>query len=127
MPLTDAAHIRTAIVQFGRTRFDSAAQREEARVRIILAARRHNVELTWFEKTHGTFDLAAEIATLENAMIAASEEYARAKIGGAPFVLERIAARAGLRHQVATVEITHEEIAERMMLYWAERAPKGSK
>jgi len=45
LPINDEEHVRNAIARFDQTEFDSAAERERARKKIVAAARKHDIEV----------------------------------------------------------------------------------
>ncbi|HEX3265518.1 MAG TPA: DUF6582 domain-containing protein [Candidatus Limnocylindrales bacterium] len=45
LPIHDESHIRNAMARFNQTDFDSATAKEEARKKIIGAAKRHGIEV----------------------------------------------------------------------------------
>ena len=45
LPINDADHIRNAIARFDQTDFQSRTAKEEARKRILAAAKRHGIEV----------------------------------------------------------------------------------
>jgi hypothetical protein len=45
LPINDADHVRNAIARFNQTDFQSRTAKEEARKRIVAAAKRHDVEV----------------------------------------------------------------------------------
>ena len=45
LPINDEAHIRNAMARFDQTDFEDAASKEQARKRIMRAAREHDIEV----------------------------------------------------------------------------------
>ena len=45
LPINDRAHVRNAIARFDQTEFDSKAAKERARMRILSAAHRFDIEV----------------------------------------------------------------------------------
>ena len=45
LPINDAEHVRNAISRFDQTDFQSRTAKEEARKRILAAAKRHGIEV----------------------------------------------------------------------------------
>ena len=45
LPIHDADHVRSAIARFNQTAFESVAAKEEARRRVLAAAKRHRIEV----------------------------------------------------------------------------------
>ncbi len=45
LPINDEEHVRNAMARFDQTEFDSAAERERARKKIVAAARKHDIEV----------------------------------------------------------------------------------
>jgi hypothetical protein len=45
LPINDADHVRNAIARFNQTEFQSKTAKEEARKRIVAAAKRHDIEV----------------------------------------------------------------------------------
>ena len=45
LPINDADHVRNAIARFNQTEFQSETAKEEARKRIVAAAKRHDIEV----------------------------------------------------------------------------------
>ena len=45
LPINDADHVRNAISRFDQTDFQSRTAKEEARKRIVAAAKRHDIEV----------------------------------------------------------------------------------
>jgi hypothetical protein len=45
LPINDADHVRNAIARFDQTDFQSRTAKEEARKRILAAAKRHDIEV----------------------------------------------------------------------------------
>ncbi|HET9852921.1 MAG TPA: DUF6582 domain-containing protein [Candidatus Limnocylindrales bacterium] len=46
LPINDESHIRNAMARWNQTEFDSATAKEEARRKIVSAARRHGIEVS---------------------------------------------------------------------------------
>jgi hypothetical protein len=46
LPIHDEAHIRNAMARWNQTEFQSATAKEEARKKIVGAARRHGIEVS---------------------------------------------------------------------------------
>jgi hypothetical protein len=46
LPIHDESHIRNAMARFNQTDFDSAADKEKARKKIVSAAKRHGIEVS---------------------------------------------------------------------------------
>ena len=46
LPINDADHVRNAIARFDQTDFQSRTAKEEARKRILAAAKRHDIEVS---------------------------------------------------------------------------------
>ena len=45
LPINDESHIRNAMARWNQTEFESAAAKEEARRKIVSAAKRHDIEV----------------------------------------------------------------------------------
>jgi hypothetical protein len=45
LPIPDEAHIRNAMARFNQTEFESAADKEKARRKIVAAAKKHGIEV----------------------------------------------------------------------------------
>ncbi|MET0772375.1 MAG: DUF6582 domain-containing protein [Candidatus Limnocylindrales bacterium] len=45
LPINDADHVRNAIARFNQTEFQSKTAKEEARKRIVAAAKRHDIDV----------------------------------------------------------------------------------
>ena len=45
LPINDEAHVRNAIARFNQTKFQSDTAKEEARHKILAAAKRHDIEV----------------------------------------------------------------------------------
>jgi hypothetical protein len=45
LPINDESHIRNAMARWNQTDFDSAADKEKARKKIVSAAKRHGIEV----------------------------------------------------------------------------------
>jgi hypothetical protein len=45
LPIHDEAHVRNAIARFDQTKFQSDSAKEEARHKILAAAKRHGIEV----------------------------------------------------------------------------------
>ena len=45
LPINDASHVRNAMARFNQTDFDSKTAKEEARKKILAAARRYDIEV----------------------------------------------------------------------------------
>jgi hypothetical protein len=45
LPIHDEAHVRNAIARFNQTHFETKKAKEEARKKILAAAKRHNIEV----------------------------------------------------------------------------------
>ena len=45
LPINDESHIRNAMARWNQTEFESAAEKERARNKIISAAKRHGIEV----------------------------------------------------------------------------------
>jgi hypothetical protein len=46
LPINDADHVRNAMARFDQTEFQSKAAKEEARKRILAAARQYDIEVS---------------------------------------------------------------------------------
>jgi hypothetical protein len=46
LPINDERHIRNAMARFNQTDFESASAREQARKKIVAAAKRHGIEVS---------------------------------------------------------------------------------
>ena len=46
LPINDESHVRNAISRFDQTDFQSRTDKEEARKRILAAAKRHEIEVS---------------------------------------------------------------------------------
>ena len=46
LPINDEAHIRNAMARWNQTDFESATAKEQARKRIVAAAKRHDIEVS---------------------------------------------------------------------------------
>jgi hypothetical protein len=46
LPIEDEAHVRNAIARWNQTNFESATAREQARKKILAAARQHGIEVS---------------------------------------------------------------------------------
>ncbi|HEV8534702.1 MAG TPA: DUF6582 domain-containing protein [Candidatus Limnocylindria bacterium] len=46
LPIHDEAHVRNAIARFNQTDFESKSAKEEARRKILAAAKRHGIEVS---------------------------------------------------------------------------------
>ena len=46
LPIHDEAHVRNAIARFNQTKFQSDTAKDEARSKILAAAKRHGIEVT---------------------------------------------------------------------------------
>jgi hypothetical protein len=46
LPLNDEAHIRNAMARWNQTEFESQAAKEQAREKIVAAAKRHRIEVS---------------------------------------------------------------------------------
>jgi hypothetical protein len=46
LPINDESHIRNAMARWNQTEFESATAKEEARQKIVGAARRHGIEVS---------------------------------------------------------------------------------
>ncbi len=45
LPIHDASHVRNAMARFNQTDFESKTAKEEARKKILAAAKRHDIEV----------------------------------------------------------------------------------
>jgi hypothetical protein len=45
LPINDESHIRNAMARWNQTEFESATAKEEARRKILAAAKRHGIEI----------------------------------------------------------------------------------
>ena len=45
LPINDASHVRNAIARFNQTDFESGSAKEEARGKILAAAKRYDIEV----------------------------------------------------------------------------------
>ena len=45
LPINDASHVRNAMARFNQTDFESKTAKEEARKKILAAAKRHGIEV----------------------------------------------------------------------------------
>ncbi len=45
LPIHDESHARNAMARWNQTDFDSAAEKEKARKKIVAAARKHDIEV----------------------------------------------------------------------------------
>ena len=45
LPIEDEAHVRNAMARWNQTQFETAAAREQARPKILAAARKHGIEV----------------------------------------------------------------------------------
>jgi hypothetical protein len=45
LPINDASHVRNAMARFNQTDFESKTAKEEARKKILAAAKRHDIEV----------------------------------------------------------------------------------
>ncbi len=50
LPIHDEEHVRNAISRWNQTHFESAAAKEEARRKILAAARRHGIDVSEDDK-----------------------------------------------------------------------------
>jgi len=50
LPIHDENHIRNAMARWNQTDFESAAKKEDARRKIVAAARRHGIEVDMGDK-----------------------------------------------------------------------------
>lgn len=71
LPIYDAAHVRNALSRFEQVRFESDAAREQARRRLLAAAKRHRIVPIGFidrqirtERTRGTNELPTGFVTM---------------------------------------------------------------
>ena len=46
LPIHDESHIRNAMARFNQTEFESASKKEDARRKIVSAAKRHGIEIS---------------------------------------------------------------------------------
>ncbi len=46
LPINDESHIRNAMARWNQTEFESATAKEEARKKIVSAAKRHGIEVS---------------------------------------------------------------------------------
>jgi hypothetical protein len=46
LPINDESHIRNAMARWNQTEFDSAADKEKARKKIVAAAKKHGIEVS---------------------------------------------------------------------------------
>jgi len=46
LPIHDESHVRNALARFNQTEFESAAEKERARKKILAAAKKHGVEVS---------------------------------------------------------------------------------
>jgi hypothetical protein len=46
LPINDESHVRNAIARFNQTDFESKAAKEEARKKIVAAAKKHGIEIS---------------------------------------------------------------------------------
>jgi hypothetical protein len=46
LPINDESHIRNAMARWNQTEFESASAKEEARRKIVRAAKRHGIEVS---------------------------------------------------------------------------------
>ena len=46
LPIHDESHIRNAMARWNQTEFDSASAKEDARKKIVSAAKRHGIEVS---------------------------------------------------------------------------------
>lgn len=46
LPINDESHIRNAMARWNQTEFESATAKEEARRKIVSAAKRHGIEVS---------------------------------------------------------------------------------
>ena len=46
LPINDESHIRNAMARWNQTEFDSKADKEQARKKIVAAAKRHGIEVS---------------------------------------------------------------------------------
>lgn len=45
LPIPDESHVRNAIARFNQTAFESVAEKEKARKKILAAAKKHGIEV----------------------------------------------------------------------------------
>ena len=50
LPIHDEAHIRAALARWNQTHFETAAAQEEARKKILRAARKHGIQVSEDDK-----------------------------------------------------------------------------
>jgi len=50
LPLNDETHVRNAMARWNQTRFSSPTAKEDARRKIVSAARRHGIEISKDDK-----------------------------------------------------------------------------
>src|SRR5512143_3815735 len=50
LPIPDESHIRNAMARFNQTEFESAADKEKARKKILAAAKKHGIEVNEDDK-----------------------------------------------------------------------------
>jgi hypothetical protein len=50
LPVNDEEHVRNAMARWNQTDFQSATAKEEARKRIVAAAKRHHIEISKDDK-----------------------------------------------------------------------------
>ncbi len=59
LPINDESHIRNAMARWNQTEFESKAKQEEARKKILAAAKRHGIDVDPDDKiARGTHDTA---------------------------------------------------------------------
>ena len=46
LPINDESHVRNAMARWNQTDFDSAADKEKARKKIVSAAKKHGIEVS---------------------------------------------------------------------------------
>ncbi|HUQ41052.1 MAG TPA: DUF6582 domain-containing protein [Candidatus Limnocylindrales bacterium] len=46
LPIHDESHVRNAMARWNQTNFDSATAKEQARKKILAAAKRHDIEVS---------------------------------------------------------------------------------
>ena len=46
LPLNDESHVRNAMARWNQTNFESASAKEDARLKIVAAAKRHGIEIS---------------------------------------------------------------------------------
>ena len=46
LPINDESHVRNAMARWNQTEFESASAKEEARKKIVRAAKRHGIEVS---------------------------------------------------------------------------------